>query len=503
MQAYIIVRVSSSDQADNHSIPAQLSNLRQYAEKKSLKVVKEVELVESADKQRKQFNAVISEISASKEKIAIVVQAVDRLQRDYRATVLLDELRLKDKIEIHFNREGLILSQQSSGYEIFMWNMMVGIAKVENDNKRDRVKEVMVKMRSEGKFAHRAPFGYINIMGNIIPHPTLSAVVKDIFTQYSTSLHSLASLSDKIKSKHGVFIRVQKVFTILNNPFYYGVARSKKGDFVHNYERLIDKQLFDKCQQVRFGDRKEPKKQKYKSKSFIFRNLVKCGSCGRLINPDGPKRFGNVYYRCINKDCQHYLKTINEKIMIKDIEELIVAIQFPQEVQKIMVDYLRSKSDEENLYHQRLARELEQKYQNNLKRLDTLLNYFLDQNLDKDTYAGKKNKIEAEQLELASQLDKLTKYKSDTHDRVAELFELCRKIPEIWQGSNSDQKNRLLHFLISYPVQNGKEWRFEAKKPFTKKPPFGGFLDWLRIADTFRTQNWSDFSLINQVLELA
>ena len=48
-------------------------------------------------------------VSKYKEKIAIVVNCVDRLQRSYKDTPILDEMRKEGKIEVHFLKEKLIL----------------------------------------------------------------------------------------------------------------------------------------------------------------------------------------------------------------------------------------------------------------------------------------------------------------------------------------------------------------------------------------------------------
>ena len=111
MKAVILARVSTEEQMnDGQSIPAQLAKSREYAKRKTLPIQSEYQFDESSLKDRRtKFEQVIEEIKKSKEKVALIVETVDRLQRSFKESVLLDELRKEGKLEIHFIRENLII----------------------------------------------------------------------------------------------------------------------------------------------------------------------------------------------------------------------------------------------------------------------------------------------------------------------------------------------------------------------------------------------------------
>ena len=46
-----------------------------------------------------------------KEMIAIVADAVDRFQRSFKESVLIDELIKKEKVELHFHRERMVIGK--------------------------------------------------------------------------------------------------------------------------------------------------------------------------------------------------------------------------------------------------------------------------------------------------------------------------------------------------------------------------------------------------------
>src|SRR3989344_1445070 len=116
MKSIILARVSTEDQLkEGQSIPAQVSRARDYCQKKDLAIKNEYQFDESSTKdQREKFEKVIEEIKDSKEKIALIVETIDRLQRSFKESVLLDDLRKKDKVEIHFLRENLVISVTSN-----------------------------------------------------------------------------------------------------------------------------------------------------------------------------------------------------------------------------------------------------------------------------------------------------------------------------------------------------------------------------------------------------
>lgn len=61
---------------------------REYTKRKGLKVYKEFQFDESSIKdRRKKFEQVIEEIKKSKEKVALIVECVDRLQRSFKESV--------------------------------------------------------------------------------------------------------------------------------------------------------------------------------------------------------------------------------------------------------------------------------------------------------------------------------------------------------------------------------------------------------------------------------
>jgi DNA invertase Pin-like site-specific DNA recombinase len=94
MKAIILTRVSTKEQEEGHSIAAQRQRLVDYCARKSLKVVKTFELVESSTRgERKEFAAMLEFAQWQKETVAIVADAVDRFQRSFKESSWPDPRR--------------------------------------------------------------------------------------------------------------------------------------------------------------------------------------------------------------------------------------------------------------------------------------------------------------------------------------------------------------------------------------------------------------------------
>ena len=131
-------------------------------------------------------------------------------------------------------------------------------------------------------------------------------------------------------NKSGGKIALSQVFLILNNTFYYGQFEYPEDSgkiYKGAHAPLVTKELFQQVQESRLI----PSKAKWGTKSFAFKSIFKCASCGSEITAeekfkalkDGSLR-RHVYYHCtrqISYDCQE--KYINETDLINGLVNYI------------------------------------------------------------------------------------------------------------------------------------------------------------------------------------
>ena len=125
-EAILLNRVSSKEQAEGYSLEAQEERLRNYCKKVGLEVVQVCSFAESSTRgNRPKFRDFIKQIKARKKPIAIVCDKVDRLQRGYKETPMIEELRLSGKAELHFISDNLKLHKNSSSQDLLRYDFCV------------------------------------------------------------------------------------------------------------------------------------------------------------------------------------------------------------------------------------------------------------------------------------------------------------------------------------------------------------------------------------------
>lgn len=365
-KAIIVARVSTEEQAKggHHSIPAQLLNLRKYAE--PFDVVKEFQIKESAFQgNRKEFKKVFKEAEKYDEPIAIICDTVDRFTREWDVTRLADDLRKEGRVELHFVSEKgnpIVIHQYSKPLEIGDWEQAVLDAKKFSLRISASVRKSVRYRLGQGQLPGYAPTGYLQppkilegggIEKTIVHDELRAPLIKECFVKYSSGDYSTAELAGilreqgfTMKAKNGKKPRPVAKFDmveILNRRFYTGKFEWLNPDTgereIHqgNYEPIISEELFEKVQSVLNQKNIKSGTHHSSTKFFKFRGLVKCAFCGCGLTPnDMSKNFKNkqpgeaVYYRCTgSKDSNWYKKKFGTKNCPQrywreeEIEELI------------------------------------------------------------------------------------------------------------------------------------------------------------------------------------
>src|SRR5260370_17902986 len=125
--AVMYVRVSSKEQEQGFSIPAQRQLLKDYAEREGIHVVQEFEDVETAKRAgRTSFSEMVDFLRKKSSGCrTLLVEKTDRLYRNIKDWVTIDELG----IEVHFAKEAVVLSEDSRSSQKFMHAIKVLLAK--------------------------------------------------------------------------------------------------------------------------------------------------------------------------------------------------------------------------------------------------------------------------------------------------------------------------------------------------------------------------------------
>src|SRR5580693_3916508 len=186
--AVIYARVSSKEQEkEGFSIPAQLKLLKEYAAVQGFAVAQEYVDVETAKQTgRIAFGEMVGYLKEHPSVRVMLVEKTDRLYRNLKDWVTVDEL----EVEIHFPKEGVVLSRDARSSEKFMHGIKVLMAKNYIDNLSEETRKGMTEKAEQGLWPTKTPLGYKNVTGPdgkkiIVVDTALAPIVARLFDWYA------------------------------------------------------------------------------------------------------------------------------------------------------------------------------------------------------------------------------------------------------------------------------------------------------------------------------
>ncbi len=527
-QAVMLARVSSRKQERGASLEAQEKSIKEYCNKNNLIIIepypKAFVFTESSTRGgRKKFNEMIEFIEKQKHNTAIVVHTLDRLQRGFGECEKIKELLKADKIEVHFIMETLVLDKFSSDDDFTRYDFGILSAKLYLTSMNKNVKRSQKYNREAGLWQGLAPIGYLNAKderrrATLILDPERAPIIKQIFEEYASGVHSLKSvwLSAKEKGlmskepnynpksknygKIGPISR-NKIHDILTNTFYYGAMyvadeeideKTKKPIKTfyklinHVYEPLISKELFDKVQKVLKTRKKERfcKEQKYAGIPFVFRGLITC-KCGCAITPEHHKK-GNkeyVYLRCSHQKGACNQKLVNENTILEQLEkEIFHQIRISPTMYDLLKTSITQSLEDEKKINASIRKKIAEEITLIDTRLERLWECYLDRDIDKAKYELEKQKYLEQKKDLNAKADKYSDISNGLKENVGKAIDFAANLSNLMKAASPDEKNMLLRKLLTNCILDGEVLKYEIKAPFDKLLSCSNYKKWKDIA---------------------
>ena len=502
MKAILLARVSSREQEENNSIPAQVRRLKDYAERRGFDDIEAHTLVESSTKKtRKEFSSILTTIRRSKTRIALVADTIDRIQRSFKESVHLDEILKNGKLEIHFIREGLIISETSNSADILRWDMGVMFAKSYVTQLSDNVKRGTEQKWLNGEWSGQAPVGYRNFDSlegrkEIEPDKATKHVIHDMYTWYASGSYSFLQIRRRLRTEYAIDMSTSQIDRVLKNPFYYGVMRVKGKLYPHRYEPIISKSLFDEVQANMQKANKQPRK--YAGLPYFYRGLIVCGDCGMRITAE--KHKGIVYYHCTQSRGKHGAQYVTEEDLTKQLKVAFEAIQ-PNETQfnQVMTALKISNADKAK-YRKAQQASLNAELTKISTRQERLFDIYLDGGIEKHTYESKLSNLKSSQLDIERRLANLGTASNEFYDNIQKIMEIAHNASATLLSSKIDKRREILNLVLSNLTLQGDQLRWEYKKPFDIMHQTAKNQTWLGMRDSnprSRDQNPVPYHLAN------
>ncbi|MCB9746471.1 MAG: recombinase family protein [Alphaproteobacteria bacterium] len=461
-EAVLYARVSSKDQErEGFSIPAQQQLLRDYAQEHGIAIVEEFVDVETAKRAgRTRFNAMLRYLKRRKSCRIILVEKTDRLYRNIKDWVYVDEL---DGVEVHLVKEGTVLSDDSRSSEKFIHGIKVLMAKNFIDNLSEETTKGMEEKCRHGIWPSRAPVGYVNVRradgkSVIVPDPERAPIIRKLFELYADGECSLTELAQR---GHEAGLRSRKasrkvhrgtLAKMLRNPIYMGDFIWKGVRYEGIHEPLISAELFERAGHRLDGNNSRP--AQCRRHSFAFTGLVFCGRCEteglgtfQLVGQIQKGRY--IYYHCDECKRRDRVEYIREERIDAQLRAGLKRLRLDETVRDWMTRSLRESHRLERREAEETTERLRAQVDRLQARIDAAYEDRLDGRITPAFFDRKAREWRDEQVTLQRRIVAVQEAGHANMELGIALFELGITSFEVYERRTSSEKRELLDFLCS------------------------------------------------------
>ena len=471
-QALLYARVSSKEQEkEGFSIPAQLKLLREYALGEGIRIVEEYVDVETAKQAgRTSFGEMVEFLHKQPEIRIILVEKTDRLYRNLKDWVTLDEVDL----EIHFVKENVVLSRDARSSEKFMHGIKVLMAKNYIDNLSEETRKGMTEKAEQGIWPSCAPFGYRNIVGEngkktIEPDPDLAPMVRRMFEWYATGQYSVRDITRMARGEGLAFRRTANpvpqgtVHKMLRNGIYMGEFIWKDKVYQGTHEPIVSCELWDRVQAILDG--RYVNRNRKPKRDFAFTGLIRCGHCGCSMVAE-IKKSRYIYYHCSRAKGKCPEPYTREEVLEERFAELLDRLRFDDEVLAWVSQALHVSHDDEKQHHGDAIRRIQAEYDRFQNRIDAMYIDKLDGRIDADFFDKKAAEWRVEQQRCLAAIRGHQDADQTYLDEGIRLLELAQKAGMLFRQQPPAEKRRLLGFVLSNCTWKDGQLTAEYRQPF-------------------------------------
>lgn len=328
---------SEDDERQAMSIDSQIKEMTDLAQKEGI-IIKEIRKESHSAKasgQRPVFKSLIEDIRSG-EFNGILTWAPDRLSRNAGDLGMLVDLMDQGKL---LQIKTFSQNFSNNPNEKFLLMILCSQAKLENDQKGINVKRGIRAKCEMGWRPGMPPLGYFNRTFNgvkdIQVDPERGRVITEMFerAKLGDSGRNIKKWFEEIgfTNRPGTKVSLSQIYLMLNNHFYYGMFEYPIGGgnfYKGAHKPLTTKETFD---EVRKQLTIPFKKAKWGSKTFTFKELFLCASCGgSIIGEDKFRKrkvqdpVYHIYYHCTKrKDETCPEPYLTEEKLIKSLNQYI------------------------------------------------------------------------------------------------------------------------------------------------------------------------------------
>lgn len=419
----------STDRQREESIEAQEIAIRDFCKRNKIKLLEFYadRGLSGTNDNREQFQNMLDEADKGKVDF-VVVHKLDRFARNRYDSAVVRKRLADHGVKLLSVLENV---NDDSPEDVILMSVLEGMAEYYSKNLSREVKKGMYRNVEKGIYnGGFLPYGYkVNGETRMIEIDDYEAsIVKEIYNLYLDN-NGYVTIANKLnerglKTKRGNDWTADTIGKLLKNEKYKGtyfhgkskvirsgrkqkVIKNREWKHEETYPIIIEADIWETARRKRTMN----KPKGGKKHNYLLVGYVKCKKCGANYIGSSSAPYNNHVYRFYTCS-RHNRKKCDAKIINADMLEATV-IDFIKETffnKESLNEYineglelLNDKSDNEERINA-----LKKEIQACDKKLDNILDVYLDEEMSKEKYLARKNKIEDKMQYLQSELEYLT-----------------------------------------------------------------------------------------------
>ena len=460
----LYVRVSSDEQKEGFSIPAQIDLLVDYARKNNMRIVRIFEESMSAkDSGRVEFNRMLKYLQTHRDVKTILVEKTDRLYRNFKDYALLDD----NKFDIHLVKEGEVLNKDSTSHQKLVHGLKVLLAKNFIDNLREETYKGRKKKAEEGYLVAAVPYGYKKKdPRTVLSVPEQKLFVQKCFEYYETE-GSLNAAKERLTRENIIYRENQPVVSrgqlhrILRTITYTGVIEFEGNVHDAKHEAFITKETFDRVQKLL-------RKERGYVHDYLFPGVMRCERCGAMMTAEVVK--GNyIYYHCGggNRNCKQKHIHIREEFIENQFTRAIEKIQMTTEQRDFIAKRLKSLVKDVK-YINTDQRDSIMVEANKIQQfMGKLYDDKLAGNITEEFWKMKNDEYQKKLDDTTEQLKTLSVTNTSSYEECIQYLNDINMLIEMWHKGGFQVKQKIAKLVFKRITVKGRICKFTYAMPFS------------------------------------
>ena len=471
MNAILYCRVSTDEQADGCSLDVQEKYLKAYCGNHGYNIVgvyREDYSAKHYNLQRPEFKKIYDYCKKNKGKVdKILFLRWDRFSRNVEFAFTYKRC-LYDDLGIEINSIESPIDFKGTEWSMLL-AMYCGAAHTEDEKISKRTKDGIHGTLLKGKCSNRAPRGYKNFRNDkqhicwVEIDKEKGPVVKQVFYEVAKGLETPSSIRRRLMPT----LADSSLYDMLRNRFYCGeiFVPAYGGDpeqYVAGvHEPLVDKETFERVQDIINGKKKAPKLTAKTAKPELFlRKFLVCPICGHRLSGYRAKGNGGTYsYYTCSQDHKHgnfKAETTNDAFF-----KYVSCLKPNQGVLALYNEILLDVRGDAVRVNKSKADKLQDDAEKIEKRMQVVYDRFIDGEISVsekqdliDRYDKQKKQIETQikALRLSSELK--------IKDKLEYSLNIIGNLSEFFRMASVDVKTKLLGSIFPEKIYyDGKNYR--------------------------------------------